>query len=332
MFGVLVVRTPEGTTGYLVAFSGNLAGSNCHEFFVPPVYDLLNPEDYFKEEEERISCINKKISDIEKRFYTPQQFKDYLTSIQAETDNEINEYRLVMKASQEKRNELRKQGNLSEDDWEKLNKQSQFEKAELKRIKTRRQAYLDSIMNQAKPWLDEIQQLKEERKSRSFALQQWTFRQFRMLNAHKEEKDLCEIFQNTQQVIPPAGAGECAAPKLLQYAYLKGLEPIAMAEFWWGDSPKGEIRRHGHYYPACKHKCEPILNFMLKGLTVEPNPLLTSNTNADLLETMYEDEYLIVVNKPAGMLSVSGKNGQDSVSSILKSAIHKLQVRCWCTD
>ena len=318
MFGVLVVRTQEGTTGYLAAFSGNLAGSNSHEFFVPPVYDLLNPEDHFKEEEEKISCINRRISDIEKNFYTPQQFKDYLASIQKETDDELTQHREAMKASQEKRNELRKQGNLSEDDWEKLNKQSQFEKAEFKRIKARRQAYLDSIMSQAKPWLDEIQQLKEERKSRSFALQQWTFRQFRMLNAKKEEKDLCEIFQTTQQIIPPAGAGECAAPKLLQHAYLKSLEPIAMAEFWWGNSPKGEIRRHGHYYPACKHKCEPILNFMLKGLKVEPNPLLTSNTNADLLETIYEDEYLIVVNKPAGMLSVSGKNGQDSVSSILK--------------
>ena len=91
-----------------------------------------------------------------------------------------------------------------------------------------------------------------------------------------------------------------------------------MAEFWWGDSPKGEIRRHGQYYPACKHKCEPILGFMLQGLNVEPNPLLTTNTDASQLETIYEDEYLMVVNKPAGMLSVPGKNGQASVQSMIR--------------
>ena len=91
-----------------------------------------------------------------------------------------------------------------------------------------------------------------------------------------------------------------------------------MAEFWWGDSPKGEIRRHGHYYPSCRHKCEPILGFMLQGLEVEPNPLLTSLTDANQLETVYEDDWLLVVNKPAGMLSVPGKTGQASVLSILQ--------------
>ena len=318
MFGVLVVRNQEGTMGYLAAFSGNLAGSNCHEFFVPPVYDLLNPEDHFKEEEKQISQINQTITELEKEFYTPQAFQAHLASIEQETEHEINEYRKTMKASQEKRNMLRMQGNLSDADLEDLNKQSQFEKAELKRIKTRRQAYLDAIIAQAKPWQDKLQSLKEERKTRSLALQQWIFRQFRMRNALGEAKDLCDIFANTAQLIPPAGSGECAAPKLLQYAYQEKLEPLAMAEFWWGESPKGEIRRHGHYYPACKHKCEPILNFMLQGLNVEKNPLLTSQTNRELLETIYEDEYLIVVNKPSGMLSVPGKTGQPSVSSILQ--------------
>ena len=65
MFGVLVVRTQEGETGYLAAFSGILAGSNVHPFFVPPVYDLLQPQGFFKIEEEQISQINTRISLLE---------------------------------------------------------------------------------------------------------------------------------------------------------------------------------------------------------------------------------------------------------------------------
>ena len=238
MFGVLIVRHPEGTISYLAAFSGNLAGSNHHEFFVPPVYDLLNPDGYFKQEEARISSLNVILNEV----------KDLNTS--------TNE--------------------------------------------------------------DDITALKEERKQRSIALQQWIFRQFRLRNALGEEKDIEQIFEETAHRNPPAGTGECAAPKLLQHAYLNGLQPLAMAEFWWGDSPKGEIRRHGLYYPSCRHKCEPILGFMLQGLDVEPNPLLTSVTDADQLETVYEDDYLLVVNKPAGMLSVPGKTGQASVLTILQ--------------
>ena len=237
MFGVLVVRTPEGTTGWLAAFSGNLAGSNHHEYFVPPVYDLLDPNGYFKQEEARISSLNVILNEV----------KD----LEDTSENKIN-------------------------------------------------------------------QLKEERKTRSIALQQWIFQQFRLRNALGEEQDINRIFERLAHRIPPAGTGECAAPKLLQYAYLQGLQPLAMAEFWWGDSPKGEIRRHGHYYPSCRHKCEPILNFMLQGLDVEPNPLLVSNTDVNQLETVYEDDYLLVVNKPAGMLSVPGKTGQASVLTILQ--------------
>jgi tRNA pseudouridine32 synthase/23S rRNA pseudouridine746 synthase len=134
-----------------------------------------------------------------------------------------------------------------------------------------------------------------------------------VLNAKGEKKDLSELFKDTTQKVPPAGAGECAAPKLLQYAYQNGLIPIAMAEFWWGDSPKQEIRRHGYYYPACKGKCEPILKHMLVGLQVDENPLQKEALRKKELEIVYEDEWLVVVNKPAGMLSVPGKSDSDSV-------------------
>ena len=263
MFGVLIVRTPEGETGYLAAFSGNLAGSNHHAFFVPPVYDLLNPEGYFKQEEARISEINRILS-----------------------NNPPLKGGRGMFISQEEKESIK-------------HPPTPFKGGE----------HLEQ---------NDINTLKEERKNRSIALQQWIFRQFRLRNALGEEQDINGIFAQYAHRNPPAGTGECAAPKLLQHAYLHGYRPLAMAEFWWGNSPKGEIRRHGHYYPSCRHKCEPILAFMLQGLDVEPNPLLASLTDPTLLETVYEDEYLLVVNKPAGMLSVPGKTGQASVLTILQ--------------
>ena len=318
MFGVLVVRSHQGTIGYLAAFSGNLAGSNHHSFFVPPVYDLLNPDGYFKEEEEQISLINQELKEIEASAYSSKAYLKKMEALHQEEQAATEKQKQLMKEAQQRRNELRATGTLTEEELAALIKESQTEKTRLKRIKNAWKDYIDYQKKQFNPWLDRIKELREERKQRSAALQQWIFEQFRMFNAHGEEKNLYTIFDELLEQLPPAGAGECAAPKLLQYAYQHQLEPIAMAEFWWGDSPKGEIRRHGQYYPACKHKCEPILGFMLQGLDVEPNPLLTPNTDASQLETIYEDEYLLVVNKPAGMLSVPGKNGQASVQSLLR--------------
>ena len=317
MFGVLIVRNPKDEIGYLAAFSGNLAGSNCHSFFVPPVYDLLNPDGYFKEEEEHISQINWKLKEIETHSFSTKEFPIRLKALKEEAETAIRKYKAFMKQSQQERNERRQQHDLSDADLEQLIKQSQFEKAELKRLKDHWKAKTEAMENEAKPWQELIANLQNERKSRSAALQQWIFQQFQMRNARGERKDLCEIFASTPQGIPPAGSGECAAPKLLQYAYLHGLQPLAMAEFWWGDSPKGEIRKHGYFYPSCKHKCEPILNFMMQGLDVEPNPLLVSKVETEQLETIYEDKYLLVVNKPSGMLSVPGKTDQVSVASLM---------------
>ena len=316
MFGVLVVRHPQGEIGFLAAFSGNLAGSNHHDYFVPPVYDLLNPDGYFKEEEERISGINREIRKME----TESSIKELqvrLAELKEEQQITLRSQEEAYKQEKLRRAALRQSGELSEEELEKLNRQSQFEKAELHRLKKKYQEAIAVQEANIKEIEGIIIKLKEERKTRSAALQQWIFQQFQMRNAHGEIKDLCDIFTSTPQGIPPAGSGECAAPKLLQYAYMNELQPIAMAEFWWGDSPKGEIRRHGYFYPSCKHKCEPILNFMMQGLEVEPNPLLSSNSVSEPLETVYEDEYLLVVYKPSGMLSVPGKTGQASVYSLM---------------
>ncbi len=311
MFGVLVVRTPAGEVGYLAAFSGNLAGKNVHPFFVPPIYDLLQPDGFFRQEEERINEINARIrtlqaspalEDARSRLQSTIEYCDFV--LQAAKD--------LMKKRKEERDRLR-QFPLTEEETALLIKESQHMKAAHKLTKKSLRSILEEDQAKVDRLEQEIEQLKQERKRRSAALQRKLFEQFRILNARGEVKDLCELFAPTYQGAPPAGAGECAAPKLLQYAYQHQLEPIAMAEFWWGDSPKTEIRHHGYYYPACKGKCEPILHHMLQGLRVDENPLLADSHQETKLDILYEDDYLLVINKPEGMLSVPGKGDVDSV-------------------
>lgn len=311
MFGVLVVRTPAGEVGYLAAFSGNLAGKNVHPFFVPPIYDLLQPDGFFRQEEEQINEINARIrtqqaspalEDARSRLQSTIEYCDFV--LQAAKD--------LMKKRKEERDRLR-QFPLTEEETALLIKESQHMKAAHKLTKKSLRSILEEDQAKVDRLEQEIEQLKQERKRRSATLQRKLFEQFRILNARGEVKDLCELFAPTSQGTPPAGAGECAAPKLLQYAYQHQLEPIAMAEFWWGDSPKTEIRHHGYYYPACKGKCEPILHHMLQGLRVDENPLLADSHRETKLDILYEDDYLLVINKPEGMLSVPGKGDADSV-------------------
>lgn len=314
MFGVLIVQTDNGITnneenqiGYLAAFSGNLDGKNLHPYFVPPVYDLLQPEGFFKIEEEQISAINIRIRELENSSsYLDSKEKWKIETEQAKAI--LNQAKAELKMAKEAR-EIRRQSSpeLSEEEQASLIRESQYQKAEYKRLEKEWKKRLEELETEVRHFDIEIERLKTERKERSAALQRKLFEQFRMLNAQGEVKDLYTIFEQTVQKVPPAGAGECALPKLLQYAYLHQLKPLTMAEFWWGDSPKNEIRYHGYYYPSCKGKCEPILQHMLQGLEVDENPLLNPVHEDEELEIVFEDEWLLVVNKPVGMLSVPGK-------------------------
>ena len=323
MFGVLIVQTQEegsSSIGYLAAFSGNLAGKNLHPYFVPPVYDLLQPQGFFKIEEEQISAINVRISALE--------VNPHYLHLKEKLDRETEQTRLALIQAKEelktakKERELRRKSSpaLSEEEQDALVRESQYQKAELKRLERGWKERIKTLEEEVITFETEIEKLKNERKQRSAALQQKLFEQFRMLNAKGEIKDLCTIFEQTVHKIPPAGAGECALPKLLQYAYLHQLKPLAMAEFWWGNSPKTEVRHHGYYYPSCKGKCEPILQHMLQGLEVDGNPLSPQAHRKEELEIVFEDEWLVVVNKPSGMLSVPGKEEEtDSVYHRVKA-------------
>ena len=317
MFGVLIVRTSNGQTGYLAAFSGNLCGSNSHSFFVPPVYDLLKPDGFFKIEEEQISAINHQIGQLQNcdRYLELQQKMERET---ASSQQALSEARKVLKAAKEKR-EQRRLHRPNENEQAAMIRESQYQKAEFKRLERYWKEQISEIKTELESFSSQIEALKAERRNRSAALQQKLFHQFNFLNAKGETKNLCAIFEETVQKTPPAGAGECAAPKLLQYAYLSGLSPIAMAEFWWGESPKTEIRHHGYYYPSCRGKCEPILRHMLQGLNVEPAPSERYSLSQNMPEILFEDQWLLVLHKPEGVLSVPGKSEEQSIYSLLRA-------------
>ncbi len=315
MFGVLVVRDVAGNVGFLAAFSGQLAGTYLHDYFVPPVYDLSAPGGFFRKEEKNISEINKEIENI----YQDETYKSLKASFlrqQAMSETLVKSWKQKLDEAKRRRDEERERPLSSEEDAE-LIRESQFLKAEFRRQKKQADADMEVSRLKLAAYESKIIGLKQERKMRSANLQNQLFEQFFFFDAHGEKASLCGIFRRATLPIPPSGAGECAAPKLLQYAYLNHYQPICMAEFWWGNSPKSIVRKHGQFYPACKSKCEPILDFMLQGLDVESSPLLHSSSQIEL-NVVWEDEFLLVVNKPCGVLSVPGKTDAPSIYSLVR--------------
>ena len=310
MLGVLVAQDAEGRLGYLAAFSGNLAGSVRHDYFVPPVYDLLDPQGEFKRGEAQITAINHEVERLENAPEL-QELKCRKVTAERKMVDEIGNFKAMMACHKQERDALRGAGNLTPEQEEALLNQSRFEKAELKRIRRRHEASIGIIVDEIENFTNRIDRLKVRRKVMSEALQERIFRLFVVRNALGERRDLVEVFKQLG-TLPPAGAGECCAPRLLNYAFNNGLKPVCMAEFWWGDSPTGEVRHHGHFYPACRSKCKPILDFMLQGLDVEDNPLEQPTQDVEL-DIVYDDQWLTVLNKPSGMLTVPGKALEDSL-------------------
>ncbi len=307
MFGVLVVEYEDESgalqRGFLAAYSGLLGGRNDWPYFVPPVFDAQQPDGHFKRTEREISAINREIAAIEhdaEYLQSVEQHKQTKKRLQAEVDA----FKAEVDVAKARRDVRRKSGEpLSEEEQAEMIRESQFMKAELRR---RRKAMEQAESTFHIPQSTFLKSLQRKRKQMSDELQRWLFSAYRMLNAKGEERDLIDIFREYTHAMPPAGAGDCCAPKLLQYAYLHHLRPVCMAEFWWGESPASEIRHHLHYYPACRSKCLPILTHMLKGLDVAPNPLAQKRHTAEP-RVLYADKYIMVVDKPAGMLSVPGK-------------------------
>ena len=328
MLGVLVAVDADGRLGYLAAFSGNLAGSVRHDYFVPPVYDLLDPEGEFKRGEAEITAINHEVERLEQSAELAA-IRHREARLRREMSDEIDEFKALMARHKQERDSRREAGNLTAEQQEALLNQSRFEKAELRRIRQRHERTLADLSDEMGVFLQRIDSLKSRRKAMSEALQEHIFRLFVVVNARGERRDLVEVFKPLG-TLPPAGAGECCAPRLLNYAFNNRLRPVCMAEFWWGASPVGEVRHHGHFYPACRSKCKPILEFMLQGLDVEDNPLGQPIEEGDLDE-VYDDRWLTVLNKPSGMLTVPGKLLRTPYIPATVLPTPRRRVPSWCT-
>ncbi len=323
MFGVLLVKNKYNEIGYLAAFSGKLAGKNHLSKFVSPVFDLLDKEVFFLAEQEKINVINQSIERLE----SDPKLYEFEASLKSETDTslfQIEEYRgkMIEGRKNRKSQRLLAQKNLSLDDFEALKiqlaKESVNEKNQLKFLKSFWNEKIFKVEEKLNHLSLELSSLKEQRKKQSAALQKRIFEQYCFYNEQGVSKSLYDIFKETAQHIPPAGAGECATPKLLQYAFQCRMKPLSMAEFWWGASPKSEIRKHKNFYPACQGKCKPILGHMLEGIKMDENPLLNNPAEGKTINVVYEDDVMLVINKPAEFLSVPGKDIEDSVYMRMK--------------
>lgn len=332
MFGILIVEK-NSQIGYFAAYSGQIGGRSDWEDFVPAVFDYLQPDGYFKTHEAEITHINQSIKQMEcdERM---RQAKKLIASLQEERKKIVASYQEKMKIAKSKRDARREEAILdpehkvlTQEEEQAMTRESQFMKAELRRLKKSLAEKTPLEMEYA-DYQDNLLRLKQLRKTLSDALQQWLFSQFRMLNYQGESKDLLDIFrdaalQDTSQasiiskrvamkMVPPAGSGECCEPKLLQYAYLHGYKPLQMVMFWWGESPKEEIRHHLQFYPACNGKCKPILHWMLPAhIFTAPTPVIPANNDVSIynkVEILYEDQELAVIYKPEGLLSVPGKD------------------------
>lgn len=375
MLGVLIVKMPAADTAtlppryaFLAAFSGNVCGHNSLPYFVPPVFDLLAPEGHFKKEEARISELNREILRLQQ---SPEYISasENLQKILAEKEAAVSAWKERMAESKRRRERIRQSLSASvpaaEEDikhyisastGEKvvqgisqeattvqiipegigamLTRESQFEKAELRRITERYRTKAEEAASSLSAAESRIRQMKEMRKEMSDRLQKWIFDSFTVMNALGESRSISAIFRE-KDLVPPGGTGECAAPKLLQYAFSLGLQPVAMGEFWYGASPADEIRSHGRFYPSCSSKCGPLLDFMLQGMDImqQGNSLLrTSSAPNDSFHIIYEDSHLAVIDKPPGIPSVPGKTGTKSVLEMLQDAgknvleVHRLDM------
>jgi tRNA pseudouridine32 synthase/23S rRNA pseudouridine746 synthase len=322
MFGVLVVQNKQNEIGYLTAFSGKLADKSLPEKFVPPVFNMRTEGSFYIKGETEIDEINSQLAILKSN-------EDYLvlkktqTKLKKRITDDLEIQRKKMKLAKVERKLHKKNALLilGELEFKTLTKKLMQESYNDQFLYKELQEYYDVIIKKNGKELvifeEKITALKNERKEKSNYLQQTLFSKYSFLNQQKELKNLLDIFTNTA-IKPPAGSGECSAPKLLQFAFDNDLKPISMAEFWWGISPNSAIRKHKNYYPACQGRCKPILTHMLDGIKMDDNLLLENVSEKQELKIIYEDDVLIVVHKPTEFLSVPGKEIKDSVYTRIK--------------
>ena len=315
MLGVLVCSSP---LCYIAAFSGNIGGKGSVEGFVPPIFDLTDPEGEFRKRESEISSLNDRI-EMELKSPELHTLKNRLTETERKRDEDISLLRQKMSESKKERDRIR----ACSPDASTLSymiRKSQSEKAGLKRRKALWEERISGIRSDMEKASGRIEEMKKQRASMSEELQEWIFRQYIVHNVLGESSSVADIFA-AEGTIPPGGTGECAAPKLLEYAWRNGLKPLAMGEFWYGKSPETAVRTHGHFYPSCTSKCGPLLKYMMKGLHVMGQDIQT-----EIPVIIHEDNGILAVDKPSGMPSVPGLDGRLSLLEWLQEHYEKTKI------
>ena len=321
MFGVLLVQNQQGELGYLSAFSDKIANLTHLPHFVPPVCDEQNIAPAIQAQQASIDEVMTKITVIESKPSYIQLQQQYQTA-QTQAELAAESFRLQMIEQRKQRKLQRKEAEKSNDsefmtqEFHRLARESAFDKHQQKTIRQQWAQTLADISHKLQADTAELTLLKSEYDSLTTALQQQRYAQYQFLNQYGETQDLNDLFGG---ITPPQGAGDCATIKLLQHAFKQHLKPLAMAKFWWGASPAAQIRKHKYFYEACKNKCEPILQHMLAGLNIDANPLLQNPAEGKELEIVYQDDAMVVINKPAEFLSVPGKTITDSVYSRMQT-------------
>ncbi len=329
MFGVLIVKSPQGNLGFLKAFSGKLEQNEQPKGYVPPVFDVHQTGGFFKKAEQQLDLLTEEVLFLEN---TPryQELKKKLEEKQKEHQDTILEMKYKLKQHKALRKKERDSTikTHSPRDYEHLNQQlneiSKQEQIVFKKEKKALQKSLEGLSLELKIEENKIKKKKIERRELSSRIQTTIFESYSFLNAKNKTKNLLELFEKTSFDLPPSGAGECCAPRLLQHAYKNNFEVICFTEFWWGASPQSEIRMHKQHYPACRGKCGPILHHMLEGIKVDKDPLIPLH-KIDSVPVLYEDDSVIVVDKPANILSVPGKEIEYSLSSILQKQFPNIE-------
>lgn len=322
MFGVLIVQDKNNQLGYLAAFSGKFDDNSFPEKFVPPIFNMRTEGSFYTKGEAEIEEINRQLGFLldDENYLS---LKKTVKNLSKEINEDLELQRKKMKLSKTNRKVRKKNATatLNNVEFKKLittlKQESYNDQFFYKELQEYYQTKIEKSSKKLTVFEDKIAALKKERKEKSNYLQQTLFSKYAFLNQQKELKSLLDIFDNPA-IKPPAGSGECAALKLLNYAFANNLKPICMAEFWWGISPNSAIRKHKNYYPACQSRCKPILGHMLKGIKMDDNLLLENLSEKTALEIIFEDDVLIAINKPAEFLSVPGKEIKDSVYSRIK--------------
>jgi tRNA pseudouridine32 synthase/23S rRNA pseudouridine746 synthase len=317
MFGVLVVSDHAGKLGFLSSFSGMLNQHWVAPGFVPPVFDVNRQQAFLAEGEATVNGLTAVIDRLSKS-------PDYLSARVDWID--LERQKVIALAALKQQHRLNKQQRkLARDsfhgdpaDTQKLAdlaRLSQRDKREFLQLKMNWADRLKQAQAQIDlDYADEIAQLITQRRVLSQQLHDQVFDSYQLKNALGDVAPMLSFFDGYK---PPSGTGDCAAPKLLQFAFNHQLKPLAMAEFWWGSPPATGVRHHGCFYSPCRGKCHPILPFMLKGLALETIHGALARERLEPI-IVYEDADIVVVNKPADLLSIPGKEEHHSVLSWLR--------------